>query len=47
MLELIDIKKDYPAGGGKVEALKGVSLQFRKVNLWPVLAPPAAARPLC
>ena len=39
MLELIDIKKDYPAGGGKVEALKGVSLQFRKSEFVAILGP--------
>ena len=30
MLELVDIKKDYPVAGGVVSALKGVSLRFRK-----------------
>lgn len=30
MLELKNIKKDYPAGGETVEALKGINLQFRK-----------------
>ena len=29
MLELKDIKKDYPAGDGIVHALKGIDLQFR------------------
>ena len=28
MLELKNIKKDYPAGDGTVQALKGISLQF-------------------
>ena len=39
MLELIDIKKEYPAGGGKVEALRGVSLQFRKSEFVAILGP--------
>ena len=30
MLELRDIVKNYPAGDGKVEALRGIDLQFRK-----------------
>ena len=29
MLELQNIKKDYPAGDGVVHALKGISLKFR------------------
>lgn len=33
MLKLKNIKKDYPMGDSKVEALKGVSLEFRKTNL--------------
>ncbi len=28
MLELKNIKKDYPAGDGIVNALKGISLKF-------------------
>ena len=39
MLELKDIKKDYPAGDGKVEALKGISLQFRKSEFVSILGP--------
>ena len=39
MLELIDIKKDYPSGGGKVEALRGVNLQFRKSEFVAILGP--------
>ena len=39
MLELIDIKKDYPSGSGKVEALRGVSLQFRKSEFVAILGP--------
>ena len=30
MLELKNIKKDYPIGGGVVHALKGINLRFRK-----------------
>jgi len=37
MLELKNIKKDYPAGNGKVEALKGISLQFRKSEFVSIL----------
>ena len=39
MLELVGIKKDYPAGEGKVEALKGVSLPFRKSEFVAILGP--------
>ena len=39
MLELINIKKEYPAGEGKVEALKGISLQFRKSEFVSILGP--------
>ena len=39
MLELIDIKKDYPAGDGIVHALKGVSLQFRNNEFVSILGP--------
>ena len=39
MLELIDIKKEYPAGDGTVQALKGVSLQFRKSEFVSILGP--------
>lgn len=39
MLELKDIKKDYPAGDGMVHALKGVSLQFRKNEFVSILGP--------
>ena len=39
MLELKGIKKDYPAGNGKVEALKGIDLQFRKSEFVAVLGP--------
>lgn len=39
MLELKNIKKDYSAGDGKVQALKGVSLQFRKSEFVSILGP--------
>ena len=39
MLELSKIKKDYPAGGGKVEALKGIDLHFRKSEFVSILGP--------
>ncbi|MDE7082439.1 MAG: ABC transporter ATP-binding protein/permease [Clostridia bacterium] len=37
MLELIDIKKDYPVAGGVVSALKGVSIKFRRNELVSIL----------
>ena len=39
MLELKNIKKDYPAGGETVEALKGIDLQFRKSEFVSILGP--------
>ncbi|MBE5869197.1 MAG: ABC transporter ATP-binding protein/permease [Lachnospiraceae bacterium] len=39
MLELKNIKKDYPAGSGKVAALKGISLQFRESEFVSILGP--------
>ena len=39
MLELINIKKDYPAGDGIVHALKGIDLQFRKNEFVAILGP--------
>ncbi len=39
MLELKGIKKDYPAGDGKVEALKGIDLSFRKSEFVSILGP--------
>ncbi len=39
MLELKGIKKEYPAGDGKVEALKGIDLQFRKSEFVSILGP--------
>ena len=39
MLELKNIYKEYPAGDGKVQALKGVSLQFRESEFVSILGP--------
>ncbi len=39
MLELKDIRKEYCAGDLKVEALKGVSLQFRESEFVSILGP--------
>ncbi len=39
MLELKNIHKIYPAGNGNVEALKGVSLQFRESEFVSILGP--------
>lgn len=39
MLELYGIKKDYPTGGGKVEALKGIDLRFREKEFVAILGP--------
>ena len=39
MLELRNIKKDYPAGDGIVHALKGIDLQFRKSEFVSILGP--------
>ena len=39
MLELKGIKKDYPAGGGVVHALKGIDLEFRKSEFVSILGP--------
>ncbi len=39
MLKLIDIKKDYLSGSEKVEALKGVTLSFRKSEFVSILGP--------
>ncbi len=39
MLELIDIKKNYYVGEETVEALKGVSLKFRKNEFVSILGP--------
>lgn len=39
MLKLLNIKKDYVMGDSKVEALKGVSLNFRKNEFVSILGP--------
>lgn len=39
MLELKNIKKDYPGGGETVRALKGISLQFCKSEFVSILGP--------
>ena len=39
MLELKNIKKDYPAGDGVVHALRGVDLRFRKSEFVSILGP--------
>ncbi|MBQ2745320.1 MAG: ABC transporter ATP-binding protein/permease [Lachnospiraceae bacterium] len=39
MLELKGIRKEYPAGDGRVEALKGIDLQFRKSEFVSILGP--------
>ena len=39
MLELKNITKEYPAGGGKVQALKGIDLQFRNSEFVSILGP--------
>ena len=39
MLELKNIKKEYSAGDSKVEALKGISLQFRESEFVSILGP--------
>lgn len=39
MLELKEIKKDYPAGDGIVHALKGVSVTFRRSEFVSILGP--------
>ena len=39
MLELINIKKDYPAGSGTVHALRGIDLQFRESDFVAILGP--------
>jgi len=39
MLELKNIRKDYPAGGDTVHALKGINLQFRESEFVSILGP--------
>ena len=37
MLQLIDIKKEYKVAGGAVQALKGISINFRKNEFVSIL----------
>ncbi len=37
MLELLNIRKDYPAGDGVVHALRGIDIQFRKNEFVAIL----------
>ena len=39
MLSLKNIVKDYPSGDSKVEALKGISVEFRKSEFVSILGP--------
>ena len=39
MLELKNIKKEYPAGDGKVNALQGIDLRFRSSEFVSILGP--------
>ena len=39
MLQLIGIRKEYAAGDGKVEALRGIDLQFRRSEFVSILGP--------
>ena len=39
MLQLRGIKKEYPAGVGTVEALKGIDLEFRESEFVSILGP--------
>ena len=39
MLQLKEIKKDYPAGDGVVHALKGIDLTFRRNEFVSILGP--------
>ena len=39
MLELLNVTKDYPAGGGVVHALRGISLCFRRAEFVSILGP--------
>ena len=39
VLELKNIKKDYPAGDGTVHALKGISIRFRESEFVSILGP--------
>ena len=37
MLQLVDIKKEYKVAGGAVQALKGISINFRKNEFVSIL----------
>ncbi len=39
MLELKNITKEYPSGDGKVQALKGINLKFRRSEFVSILGP--------
>jgi len=39
MLELLKIKKDYPAGDGVVHALRGIDIRFRRSEFVSILGP--------
>ena len=39
MLELKNIRKDYPAGSDTIHALKGISLSFREIEFVSILGP--------
>lgn len=39
MLELKNIKKDYPVGDGTIHALKGINLEFRESEFVSILGP--------
>jgi len=47
MLELKNITKEYPAGDGRVEALKGISLKFRESEFVSILGPSGCGRLPC
>src|SRR5699024_4886325 len=44
MLELRNIKKDYPMGATVVHALKGVSIQFRRSEFVSILGPSGCSK---
>ena len=39
MLKLVDIRKDYGSGEDKVEALKGINIDFRDKEFAVILGP--------